>query len=245
MRTFPHTSVGPTKPNAHGSCLMPMPLPFWTLYMVRHDSPQTKITKFITAAKHRFARSPTRGKKSKKQTNKVIHIPGESFSKQKDTATNRKSCQPAPTSCRDRSPTPHPFSRGKADTREECQPTSNSHRARSPTPPWRRRNANTWTFSQSINHSFHIDTIQLHHSSPHSTESHSLKTTKSSLQDLPRCIPRPSTRKHVNSSRVPIPSKLRCHNLASSHKNKPHRLLHTSSPWQEETHVKVHSKGQC
>ena len=98
-------------------------------------SPQTKITKFITAAKRRFARSPTRGKKSKKQTNKVIHIPGESFSKQKDTATNRQSCQPTATSCKDRSPTPHPFNRGKADTREEHQPTSNSHRARSPTPP--------------------------------------------------------------------------------------------------------------
>ena len=79
--------------------------------------PQTKITKFLTAAKHCFARSPTRGKKSKKQTNKVIHIPGESFSKQKATATNRQSHQPAPTSCRDRSLTPHPFGRGKADTR--------------------------------------------------------------------------------------------------------------------------------
>ena len=37
-------------------------------------SPQAKINKFITAAKRRFARSPTRGKKSKKQTYKVIHI---------------------------------------------------------------------------------------------------------------------------------------------------------------------------
>ena len=184
-------------------------------------SPQTKITKFITAAKRHFARSPTRGKKSKKQTNKVIHIPGESFSKQKTTATNRQSCQPAPTSCRDRSLTPHPFGRGKADTREERQPTSNSHRATSPTPPWRRRNANTRTFLQNIDHSFHIDTIQLHHSSPHSTVSHSLNTTKSSLQDQSRCIPGPATRKRVSSSRIPIPSKLRCHNLASSHNNKP------------------------
>ena len=193
-------------------------------------SPQTKINKFITAAKRRFARSPTRVKKSKKQTNKVIHIPGESFSKQKTTATNRQSRQPAPTSCRDRSLTPHPFGRGKADTREEWQPTSNSHRARSPTPPWRhrsptpphrRRNANTRTFLQRIDHSLHIDTIQLNHSSPHSTVSHSLNTTKSSLQDQSRCIPGPSTRKRVSSFCIPICSKLRCHNLASSHNNKP------------------------
>ena len=98
-------------------------------------SSQAKINKFITAAKRHFARSPTRGKKSKKQACKVIHIPGESCSKQKATATNRQSHQPTPTSCRDRSLTPHPFGRGKADTREERQPTSNSHRARSPTLP--------------------------------------------------------------------------------------------------------------
>ena len=196
---------------------MPMPSPLLDTLYGETCSPQTKIAKFITAAKRRFARSPTRGKKSKKQTYKVIHIPGESCSKQKATATNRQSCQPAPTSCRDRSLTPHPFGRGKADTREERQPTSNSHRARSPTPPRRCRsptpprrcrNANTRTFSQSINHSFHIDTIQLHHSSSHSNVSHSLNTTKSSLQDQSRCIPRPSTRKRVNSSRIPIPSKL-------------------------------------
>ena len=193
-------------------------------------SPQTKITKFITAAKCHFARSPTRGKKSKKQANKVIHIPGVSIYKQKDTATNRQSHQPTASSCKDRSPTPHPRSRSKADTREECQPTSNSHRARSPTSPWRRSNANARTFSQSVtiprplqkdNHSFHIDTIQLHHSSSHSTENQSINTNKSSLQDQPRCIPGPSTRKCVSTSRIPIPSKLRCHNLASSHKNKP------------------------
>ena len=133
-------------------------------------SPQAKINKFITAAKCRFARSPTRGKKSKKQASKLIHIPGVSSYKQKDTVTNRQSCQPAPTSCRDRSLTPHPFGRGKADTREEWQLTSNSHRAmsptphqrrRSPTPPRRCRNANTRTFSQSIDPSFHIDTIPL------------------------------------------------------------------------------------
>ena len=74
-------------------------------------SPQTKITKFITAAKRHFARSPTRGKKSNKQAKKLIHIPGESISKQKDTATNRQSQQPVATSCKDRSPTPHPHSR--------------------------------------------------------------------------------------------------------------------------------------
>ena len=48
-----------------------------------------------------------------------------------------------------------------------------------------------------------------------------MNTTKSSLQDQSRCIPGPSTRKHVSSSRIPIPSKLRCHNLASRHNNKP------------------------
>ena len=100
-------------------------------------SPQTKITKFIMAAKCRFARSPTRGKKSKKQANKVIHIPGVSVYKQKDTATNRQSCQPVATSCKDRSPTPHPHSRSKADTREPRQHAPTSYRARSPTPPWR------------------------------------------------------------------------------------------------------------
>ena len=194
-------------------------------------SSQAKINKFITAAKRRFARSPTRGKKSKKQAYKVIHIPGESCSKQKATATNRQSRQPAPTSCRDRSLTPHPFGRGKADTREERQPTSNSHRARSPTPPRRRRcrsptppqrcrNANTRTFLQS-NHSFYIDTIQLHHNSTHSTVSQPANTNNSSFQDQFRCIPGPSTRKRVNSSRIPIPSKLSCQNLASSHKSRP------------------------
>ena len=183
-------------------------------------NPETKITRFITAVKRRFARSPTRGKKSKKQASKVIHIPGESFSRQQHSATNRSSRQPAPTSCRDRSPTPHPFSRDKADTRDKQQPASKGHRARSPTPPWRHRNANTRTFSQSTQHSFHIDTIQLNHSLPHSTESHSLNTSKSSLQDHPRCIPRSSTRKRISSSRIPILSKLRCHNSASSHKNK-------------------------
>ena len=194
-------------------------------------SSQAKINKFIAAAKRHFARSPTRGKKSKKQAYKVIHIPGESCSKQKATATNRQSRQPAPTSCRDRSLTPHPFGRGKADTREERQPTSNSHRARSPTPPWRRRrrsptpprkcrNANTRTSSQS-NHSFYIDTLQLHHNSTHSTVSQPANTNNSSFQDQFRCIPGPSTRKRVNSSRIPIPSKLSCQNLASSHKSKP------------------------
>ena len=183
-------------------------------------SSQAKINKFIAAAKRHFARSPTRGKKSKKQAYKVIHIPGESCSKQKATATNRQSCQPAPTSCRDRSLTPHPFGRGKADTREERQPTSNSHRARSPTPPRRCRNANTRTSSQS-NHSFYIDTIQLHHNSTHSTVSQPANTNNSSFQDQFRCIPGPSTRKRVNSSRIPIPSKLSCQNLASSHKSKP------------------------
>ena len=191
-------------------------------------SPQTKITKFITAAKCCFARSPTRGKKPKKQANKVIHIPGVSIYKHKDTATNRQSHQPVATSCKDRSPTPHPCSRSKADTREPMQPTSNSYRARSPTPPWGHSNADARTFLQSItiplqkdNHSFHIDTIQLHQSSSCSTESQSLNTIKSSLQNQFRCIPGPSTRKCVNSSCIPIPSKLWCHNNASSHKIKP------------------------
>ena len=192
-------------------------------------SPQTKITKFIDAAKCCFARSPTRGKKPKKQVKKVIHIPGVSISKQKGTATNRQSHQPVATSCKDRSPTPHPCSRSKADTREPHQPTSNSYKARSPIPsPQRHSNANARTFSQSItiplqwdNHSFHINTIQLHQDSPHSTESQPLLTKNSSLHDQFRCIPGPSTKKHVNSSHIPIPSKLLCHNLASSHKNKP------------------------
>ena len=74
---------------------------------------------------------------------------------------------------------------------------------------------------QKDNHSFHINTIQLHQGSSHSTESQSINTTNTSLQDQFRCIPGPSTRKRVNSSRIPILSKLRCHNLASSHKNKP------------------------
>ena len=166
-------------------------------------SPQTKITKFITATKHHFARSPTRGKKPKKQAKKIIHIPGVSISKQKDTATNRQSHQPVATSCRDRSPTPHPCSRGKADTREPCWPTSNAYRAMGPTPPPQgHSHANARTFSQSItiplqkdNHSFHIDIIQLHQGSPHSTEIQSVNTKNSSLQDQSRCIPGPSTRK--------------------------------------------------
>ena len=189
--------------------------------MVRHAALKPKSLRSSLQPNVALQGALPEARSSKKQTNKVIHIPGESFSKQKATATNRKSCQPAPTSCRDRSLIPHPFGRGKADTREEQQPTSNSHRARSPTPPQRCRNANTRTFLQSIDHSFHIDTIQLHHSSPHSTVSHSLNTTKSSLQDQSRCIPGPSTRKRVSSSRIPIPSKLWRHNLASSHKNKP------------------------
>ena len=145
--------------------------------------PQAKITKFITAAKRRFARSPTRGKNSKEQAKKVIHIPGVSSYKQKDTATNRQSCQPIATSCRDRSPTPHPCSRSKADTREPWQPTSNNYRARSPTPPWGHSHATARTFLQSIiplqkdNYSFHIDTIQLHQGS-HT----SLKINHQSLQ---------------------------------------------------------------
>ena len=192
-------------------------------------SPQTKITKFINAAKCRFARSPTRGKKPKKQVKKVIHIPGVSISKLKDTAINRQSCQPVGTSCKDRSPTPHPCTRSKSDTREPHQPTSTSYSARSPTPPPQgHSNANIRTSLQSItiplqrdNHSFHIDTIQLHHGSPHSTENQSINTENSSLEDQFRCIPGPSTRKWVNSSCIPILSKPLCHNLASSNKNKP------------------------
>ena len=197
---------------------------------------QTKITKFINAANHHFARSPTKGQKPRKQVKKVIHIPDNRqpchivcISKQKDTAINRHSCQTVATSCKDRSPTPHLCSRSKADTREPHQPTSTSYRARSPTPHlWEHSNANARTSSQSItiplqkdNHSFHISTIQLHQGSPHSTENQSIITENSSLQDQFRCIPGPSTRKRVNSSRIPIPSKLLCHNLASSKKNKP------------------------
>ena len=130
-------------------------------------TPQTKITKFLNEAKHHFARSPTRGKKTKKQVKKVIHIPGVSISKQKDMAINRQSCQPVATSCRDRSPTPHPRTRSKADTREPHQPTSTSYRARSPTLPlWGCSNANVRTFLQSTtiplqrdNHSLHMDVI--------------------------------------------------------------------------------------
>ena len=192
-------------------------------------SPQTKITKFITAVKCHFARSPNRGKKPKKQVKKLIHIPGVSISKQKDMAINRQSCQPVATSCKDRSPTPHPHSRSKADTREPCQPTSTSYRARSPTPPPQGcSNANVRTFLQSItiplqrnNNSFHINRIQLHQGSPHSTENQSINTENSSLQDHFRSIPGPSTRKCVNSSHIPIPSKLLCHNIPSSKKNKP------------------------
>ena len=137
-------------------------------------------------------------------------------------AINRQSHQPVATSCKERSPTPHPHSRSKADTREPSQPTSTSYRARSPS------NADVRTFSQSItippkkdNHSFHINTIQLQQGSPHSTENQSINTENSSLQDQFRCIPGPSTRKHVNSSCNPILSKLLCHNLTSSNKNKP------------------------
>ena len=144
-------------------------------------------------------------------------------------ATNRQSCQPVATSCKDRSPTPHPHSRSKADTREPHQPTSTSYRARSPTPHlWEHSNANARTFLQSItiplqkdNHSFHLNTIQLHQGSPHSTENQSINTEESSLQDQFRCIPGPSTRKRVNSSHIPILSKPLCHNLASSNKHKP------------------------
>ena len=183
-------------------------------------SPQAKINKFITAAKHRFARSPTRGKKSKKQASKVIHIPGVSSYKQKDTVTNRQSRQLAATSCRDRSPTPHPYSRSKAETREPCEPTPDTYRARSPTPPWGCTKANTRSFLQS-NHAFYIDIIQLHHNTTHNTVNQPVHTDNSSFQDEFRCIPGPSTRKRVSSSRIPIPSKLQCHNLASSHDNKP------------------------
>ena len=176
---------------------MPMLSPFWTLYIMKHVALQPKSPSSITAAKCHFARSPTRGKKSRKQANKVIHIPGVSVYKQKDTATNRQSCQPVATSCKDRSPTPHPCSRSKADTMEPHQPTSNSYRARSPTPPQGHSNANARTFSQSVtiprllqkdNYSFHIDTLQLHHSTSHNTEDKSINTNKSSLQDQPRCI---------------------------------------------------------
>ena len=191
-------------------------------------TPQTKITKFINATKCCFARSPTRGKKPRKQVKKVIHIPNKqlcqsvSITKQKDMAINRQSQQPVATSCKERSPTPHPHSRSKADIREPCQPTSTSYRARSP------NNADVRTFSQSItippqkdNHSFHINTIQLQQGSPHSTENQSINPENSSLQDQFRCILGPSTRKHVNSSCIPILSKLLCHNLTSSNKNKP------------------------
>ena len=203
--------------------------PFWTPLYDETCTPQTKITKFINAAKCRFARSPTKGKKPRKQVKKGIHIPNNkqpchsvSISKQKDMAINRQSCQPVATSCKNRSPTPHPHTRSKADTREPHQPTLTSYRARS------HSKANVRTFSQSItiplkkdNHSFHINTIQLHQGSPHSTESQSINTENSSLQDHFSCIPGPSTRKHVNSSGIPILSTLLCHNIASSNENKP------------------------
>ena len=107
-----------------------------------------------------------------------------SSSKQKDMANNRQSCQPTATSCKNRSPTPHPCNRSKADTKEPCQPTCTSCRARSSTPhPHEYGNTCVRTFSQSANkplqkdnHSFHIDTIQLHQNSPHSTEKSSLHT---------------------------------------------------------------------
>ena len=219
-------------PHAHAPCPWIM---FYTNALTLLDTlydetctPQTKITKFINTAKHCFARSPTRGKKPRKEVKKVIHIPNKqlcqnvSISEQKDMAINRQLHKPVATSCKDRSPTPLPCSRSQADTREPHWPTSASYRARSPS------NTDVRTFSQSItiplqkdNHTFHINTIQLHQGSPHITKNKSKNTENSSLQDQFRCITGPSTRKCVNSSHIPILSKLLCHNLTSSNKNKP------------------------
>ena len=181
--------------------------------------PQTKITKFINAARCHFAspdRNPTRGKKSKKQAKKMVQNPHKkqpchtvNGSKQKNTVNNRQSSQPVATSCKDRSPTPHPHNRGKADTKQSHQPTSTSCRTRNPAPqPCEHGNTFDRTFSESIytslqkdNNSFQIGTMQLHQNSPHSTEN-------SSLQDHFRCIARPSTSNHVKKSCIPILSKL-------------------------------------
>ena len=161
----------------------------WTLFYVNaltlldtlYDetcTPQTKITRFIDAAKCCF----TKGKKAKKQVKQV--------------AIDRQSCKPAASSCKNRSPTPHPHTRSRAETREPCQPTSTSSRARSPTPhPQVHSNVNARTFLQSItiplhkdDHSFYISTIQLHQTSLHSTENSSLHIENSSLQDHFRTI---------------------------------------------------------
>ena len=108
--------------------------------------PQTKIIKFINAAKCCFARNSTKGKKSKKQIKKVVYIPQNkqpwhtvSSSKQKDTANNRQSHQPVATSCKDRSPTPPPHEHGSTCYRIFSQ--------------------NIYTAQQKDNNSFQIDTI--------------------------------------------------------------------------------------
>ena len=161
-------------------------------------------------------RNPTRGKKSKKQAKKMVQNPHKkqpchtvNGSKQNNTVNNRQSSQPVATSCKDRSPTPHPHNRGKADTKQSHQPTSTSCRTRNPAPqPCEHGNTFDRTFSESIytslqkdNNSFQIGTMQLHQNSPHSTEN-------SSLQDHFRCIARPSTSNHVKKSCIPILSKL-------------------------------------
>ena len=137
-------------------------------------------------------------------------------SKQKDTVNNRQSHQLVAASCKD--------NRGKAGTRQSCQPKSTSCRTRSPTPhPCQHGNTCDRTFSkrfnksqQKNNNSFQIDTVQIHHNSPHSTEN-------SSLQDHFWCIPGPSTSNHVKPSCIPILSKLLFQNATSNNKDKPQK----------------------
>ena len=171
--------------------------------------------------------SPKNGASSKQQA-ALTHCKQQ----QTEGHSKQQAIMPA-TSCKDRSPTPHPcrsdntahssMERGREDTRQSGQPTARSCRNRSPTPhPCEHGNTCVRTSSKSTNkslwmdNSFQIDTILVHQNSPQSTE-------HSSLQDYFRCIPGPSTHNHVKPSHIPVPSKLLFQNTTRNNKDKPQK----------------------
>ena len=181
-------------------------------------------------------------------------------SKKKDTADNQQSCQPIATSCKDRSPTPHPhqhentacggMNRGRENTRQSHQPTGTSCRNRSPTPhPHEHGNTCGRTFSKaSTNHykwtPIHYKLIPYKYiKTPHTVQKlHHHRTASGAFQDhIPMVM--------QNHPTFPYPPKV-CYKkipktIRISH-NMPQRSLpHTNSPMQKETHHQSHQGGQC
>ena len=101
--------------------------PFWTPYTMKHAPLKLKLPSSSMQLIVTLPGALLKARNLGKQPCQSVSI-----SKQKDMVINRQSCQPVATSCKNRSPTPHPHTRSKADTRQPCQPTSTSYRARSP-----------------------------------------------------------------------------------------------------------------